>query len=94
MLTDWALIQSAMREALYLAECLEKRPFHHGAQMQMHGGAKGPQTVSMNGGRWVEPLVVWRALSNAPQGRGINETHRPPRVLERKRKGPLLNAPV
>ena len=62
--------------------------------MQRHAGAKGLATVGLNGGRWVEPLVVRRALPNGPRGRGINETHRPPRILERKRKGPLLNAPV
>lgn len=59
-----------MREALYLAVCLEKRPSHNGAQMQSHAGAKGPASVSLNGGGWVEPLVVRRALPNGPQGRG------------------------
>lgn len=84
MSTDWAL-----------------KPLERGA---VSGGVPGgslPQGGRGYKGAWrlrasrmEEPLVVPRALRIGPRGPATIETHRHPSVLERKRKGPFLYAPV
>lgn len=55
---------------------------------------RAPASVSLNAGRWVEPLVVRRALSNGPQGRGNQRDAPASRSPREETEGALLSVPT